>query len=239
MPSEECDWCQEEDHDQQIRDRVFHRADCPGGIADRLWCVYVNRASDTHVKRLMAAQYSQVKVALASKREVAPATYFSTMNLEAPGNGCVHSKMDGTIVRMFVQPGDTVREGQVLAELVNDEPLSQILQADGKVAEARAGLIQNEQIAASLPGTGDLNAISQQQYDEAVARRDSADAQVMSSQAYRDQLATRLTSRMIVAPLSGDVLKVYHAAGSFIRTGDTLIMVGDFKSAGQDCSEPG
>ena len=50
----------------------------------------------------------------------------------------VHVKLDGTITRLYVSPGDQVKAGQLIGEITNDELPSQVLQAEGKINEARA-----------------------------------------------------------------------------------------------------
>ncbi len=192
--------------------------------------IYVNATSGAHVEKLAAAQYSRVTGAQTRGRAIAPVAYISALTLQSLDMLDIRVKIDGTVTKLYVLPGDQVKAGQLLAELTNDELASQILQAEGTINQAKANYIQYEQTVKRYRELTSQGAISQQKMDEAIANQSVAAAQIMSNQAYRDQLASRLESQKIVAPVTGDVLKVYQAPGAFIRAGDSVAMIGDFSS---------
>ena len=190
--------------------------------------LYVNISSNAHVEKLAAAQFMRVTGAKVAYREIVPVVNVSTLYLQSAWMLDVHVKLDGTITKLYVAPGDQVKAGQLLGEIVSDELPSQVLQADGKVNEAKANLVKYENTLARYQNLVTVGGVSKQQLDEAVANQAAGVAQVMSAQAYRDQLASRLTGQVITAPRDGDILKVYSKEGTFIRTGESMVMIGDF-----------
>ncbi|SMC89497.1 efflux RND transporter periplasmic adaptor subunit [Sporomusa malonica] len=190
--------------------------------------IYINSASNTHVEKLSAAQYSTVVGTSAQYRELTPTLYLSSITLQADSMLDTHFKVDGTITKVYISPGDRVREGQILGEVVNDELPSQLVQAQSKINEATANYIKWDQTLKRYQGIINTGAISRQQMDEAEANRSVAMAEISSNQAYLEQMGTRVAAQKIIAPREGEVLKVYHFAGTTIRAGDSLAMIGDF-----------
>ncbi len=190
--------------------------------------IYVNVSSHAHVDKLAAAQYSRVIGTKAAYRELIPVLNVSTLNLQSAWMLDVHAKLEGTITKLYVTPGDQVTAGQVLAEVVNDELPSQILQAEGQVNQAKANLIKYESTLRRYQNLVSSGGISKQQLDEAIANEAAGVAQVVTAQAAREQIASRLVGQRIVAPRNGDILKVYSKEGAFIRTGESIVMIGDF-----------
>ena len=192
--------------------------------------IYVNVTGSTHVDKLAAAQYSRVIGAKAAYRDLAPVWEFPALYLQSAWMLDVHVKLDGTLARLYVHPGDQVRGGQLLGELVNEELPAQILQAEGKISEARANLVKYNNTLARYQLLIDAAGISKQQLDEALSNKAAAEGILMTAEAARGQLLSRLESQQIVAPRDGDILKIYVKEGAFLRTGEAVVMIGDFST---------
>ena len=96
--------------------------------------IYVNVSSNSHVDKLAAAQFSRVSGTKAAYRDIIPVLEFPTLYLQSSWMLDIHTKLDGTVTRLYVHPGDQVRTGQLLGEILNDELSSQIMQAEGKIS---------------------------------------------------------------------------------------------------------
>ena len=190
--------------------------------------IYINGVSNAHVEKLTAAQYSTVTGAKVQYREMIPTLYFPAIKLKAATMLDTHFKVDGTITKVYISPGDQVREGQLLGEVVNDELPSQLVQAQSKINEATANYIKWDETLQRYQGIVDTGAISRQQMDEAVANRSVAMAEIASNQAYLEQMETRVTGQKVVAPRDGEVLQVYYSSGANVQAGESLAMIGDF-----------
>lgn len=192
--------------------------------------IYVNSSSNAHVTKMTASQYFKVGGAPAQYREIGPAIYLPTANIYSPRMSDVHFEMDGTITRIYVQAGDKVRAGQVLGEIVNNEIPSQILQAEGKIRSAEAGVAKWRGTVNRYRKLVSVGGIAGQQLDDAVSSLEAAEGELAATQAYHDQLASRLASQRITAPYDGDILRVYHSPGAVVRNGDSLVVIGDLSA---------
>ncbi len=192
--------------------------------------LYVNVSSSAHVEKLAAAQYSRVIGAKAVYRDIVPVLEIPALYLQSSWMLDVNVKLEGTVSRLHVNPGDQVKAGQLLGELVNDELPSQVLQAEGKINEARANLIKYNNTLTRYKALVDAAGISKQQLDEAAANQAAGAAMVMSAEATRDQLISRLAGQKIFAPRDGDILKLYTKEGAFMRAGEAMLMIGDFST---------
>lgn len=190
--------------------------------------MYVNMSSNAHVEKLSSAQYSKVVGVKAGYREVAPTLFWSSLYLHSSWMLDVYVKLDGTVTQMYVNPGDQVQAGQLLGEISNPEWPSEVLQAEGKINEARANFIRYDNTYKRYRELVESGSISKQQLDEAVANRSAYEAEVMTAQAFLDQLLSKLQNQKIFAPRSGEILRVYARPGAFVRTGEALVLIGDF-----------
>ena len=192
--------------------------------------IYVNSTSSAHVAKMAAAQYVRVGGMKVNYQKLSPSLHLPAVNIFSPQISDVHFQIDGTISRIYVAAGEKVRAGQLLGEIYNNEIPSQILQAEGKVRSAEAAVVKGKSLLNRYHDLVDQGAISKQQYDDALSNLHAAEGELGAAQAYRDQLASRLTGQKLVAPFDGDILKLYHAPGTVVRTGDSLVMIGDLST---------
>ena len=128
-------------------------------------------------------------------------------------------KVSGRIARMLVEEGAHVRPGQLLAEIEHPELSAQLAQAQAAVATARAAIAQGR-INALNAATDEKRlkpliaegAISSQQWDGAVAKRQLADQQVVAAQAQLAQaqasvrvIEVQLSNYLVTAPIAGQI----------------------------------
>lgn len=125
----------------------------------------------------------------------------------------------GTVVRVYVEPGDWVREGQVLASIDRSVQAqeAQQLAASIDVARADAVLAQEElERAQSLVGRG---FISKADLDRKRATRDAANARVRVAQAQLGQNRARIGRLDVRAPAAGLVLERKLEPGQVVSSG--------------------
>lgn len=180
----------------------------------------------------------------------------------------VSAPVTGTLSRIALDPGDCVREGDVLAEIAPAE--SPLLderaraQAEAKLEAALAALGQSRALVARATSARALadrelertralvraNTASQQALDqiefEARMRQDEvasaefaakiAGEEVRSARAmlghnailgHNDAPASRARHVGVLAPVSGNVLRVYHESAGVVQAGTPLLEVGD------------
>lgn len=176
--------------------------------------------------RALAGRTVTVEAAVVGKRDIAPAFSFSA-NLEAVWATEVSPKADGRIDKLFVDEGDAVTAGMVLAQLDVNELAAQVMQAEGQLLQAKATLEQNELNFKRMDALYQKNAVSAQSLDSARTQRDLAQGGVNAAQGNLLLLRTRLDNARIISPLTGVVIKRYVQAGTFSKAGSPIFSVAD------------
>lgn len=144
-------------------------------------------------------------------------------NIAAWQEVVIGSELSGQrISKVYVNVGDTVKRGQVLAEINNDSIRADLAAAKANYAEAQATLAEassNNKRFQQLKDTGAISAREVTQYqtsqNTAQARLDAAKAQIESNQ-------LRLTQTHVVAPDHGVISARTATVGSLAQTGQEL-----------------
>jgi RND family efflux transporter MFP subunit len=152
----------------------------------------------------------------------------------------------GRIARVFVKEGDTVKAGQVLAELETRDQRSAVAASQSKVAVAQAKVETakatlaetNVKIARETPIV-EHGAESKSVLDDLLAQQESlkqqvkaAEAEVMAAEADRATLGVNLFQRTVVAPIDGVVVSKPAMPGYMATPADVnpIVELVDFKS---------
>lgn len=140
----------------------------------------------------------------------------------------VRPRIAGIIERIYVEPGDDVKEGQPLIEIERELLASELREAEAAVREARVEVhyakvevdrsVELEKSGASSPQKGDATR----------ARHERSQAALARALAVQDNLATRLSYATVTSPLAGRVLDVHVEEGQAVSpvtavTGGTLL----------------
>lgn len=133
----------------------------------------------------------------------------------------------GVITRLTVEEKDTVRKGQLLAELEADDLRSGLAEQRARVAEADAdirlaeiNLARAEKLLAARVGTEEAVDRARRDRDAATARRETATAAVARLQA-------QLAKTRIEAPIAGTVITRGVHPGEHLEAGDPLVTLAD------------
>jgi RND family efflux transporter MFP subunit len=137
----------------------------------------------------------------------------------------ISNEVSGRIDRVLVEVGDRVGKGEVIVEIDRETYRLQLQQAEANLAAAKADLVLTEK---DLERKKDLLAdktIAQATFDQTLARRDLAEAQVMAAEASRD-LSKRDLDRSAVRSLSaGSVSARMVSPGQWIDVGTGVIQL--------------
>lgn len=153
-----------------------------------------------------------VEVAAATHRSVT-ANYSGTATLEAVGDAQVVAKTTGIVLKILVEEGMHVRQGQVLALLDDDTARNKLAQATGTVRKAQAAFDKAEKGFA-------LKITARTQYDS-----DKYDLETQRAVVAGAQLEVSYTR--IVAPISGVIAKRSIKLGNLVQTNQTLFEIVD------------
>jgi RND family efflux transporter MFP subunit len=152
----------------------------------------------------------------------------------------------GRLASVLVKEGDTVRAGQVLAEMETFDQRSAVAAAESRIAvararveTARATLAETKQKVAREGPLVEHGAESKSVLDDLVAQQTSleqqvkaAEAEVAATEAERGTLGLSLRERTVVAPIDGTVVGKPMKPGEIASPGDTaaIVELADFRS---------
>lgn len=161
-------------------------------------------------------------------------TVFGAGSASSASTPTVFAKTDGTLAALTVGVGDSVREGDVLARLVNEELDAEIAQLEAELAQAQQTVLEYDaDAAAQASGENTQTAAGDAQASSADAQASDGDTQTASADAQAsgedsetsaegtqdadedaDTGTRRLTTEQSVyAPCDGRVVAVYIAPG--------------------------
>ena len=160
-----------------------------------------------------AATAIPVEVADVERRSIAD--YLETNGaLEAENEVDVVSRTSGPITELNVEEGDFVEKGQVLARIDEREAKAQLEIAKVNLEETRVAYER-----AKVSRANEI--ISDEAYDQAKARFESAEAQIASQE-------LELSYTVIEAPFDGLIIERAIKFAEFVNNGSRLFRISDF-----------
>jgi len=142
----------------------------------------------------------------------------------------VGSKLPGRLAKVFVKEGDTVKEGDVLAQLEDADQRSQIVAASSRVgvasariSTARANLAEVSQQVEREKALVASGAVGRANLDNLVARESAlreavkaTEAEASAAQADVGTFGVGLKDRTIIAPIGGRIVTKPATIGEFV-----------------------
>ena len=143
------------------------------------------------------------------------------------GEVVVGTERAGRLVRLALEEGQTVRRGDVLAELDSDELRAALAEDRARVTEAEAEVRLAE---STLKRRADLAAeriVAAHDLDQAQRDLDIARARLLTSRAAVDRDEAQLRKTRILAPISGTVIGRHAQAGETLEAGQRVLTLAD------------
>jgi membrane fusion protein, multidrug efflux system len=161
-----------------------------------------------------SAEHASIPVEVASAtHQSITANYSGTATLEAVGDAQVVSKTTGIVLKILVEEGMHVQQGQLLATLDDDAARNKLAQATGTLRKTQAAYDKSEKGLA-------LKITPRADYD-----RDKFDLETQAAVVAGAQLDLSYTR--IVAPIAGVVAKRSIKIGNLVQTNQTLFEIVD------------
>lgn len=153
-------------------------------------------------------------------REAMPVAVDAVGTVQSIASVQIKPRMDSQIMKVNVEEGALVKEGDILFELDARTLKAQLGQIEAQirkdqaqVVQARRDLQRNEELLSKNAGT-------QVQRDNASTALKAAEAQLEADEASKASVQTLLTYTEIRAPVSGRIGSIANKAGAVVRTGD-------------------
>lgn len=134
-------------------------------------------------------------------------------------------RIDGRMIERYVDVGDTVRSGQLVARLDPQNEESALQSARAQLTAAQAQLIEAQNNNTRMTDLVAENAVSRAAFDRAVAMLQTAQAQVESAQAQVNLAQNRLDYTQLFAKTAGIVTSRGPEPGEVVSAGRMIIQV--------------
>ena len=123
--------------------------------------------------------------------------------LDGSVNAEIRAQVGGYLVKQDYSEGTAVKKGDLLFEIDSRPFKDALMQAQGQLAQAKAGLGKAKLDVERFTPLAREKAVSQEELDDAVQAKLAAEAQVTSARANVEQAALNLSFTHITSPIDG------------------------------------
>jgi membrane fusion protein (multidrug efflux system) len=145
-----------------------------------------------------------------------------TLTTESPGRidaqrvAEVRARVPGILVERLFREGADVKAGEVLLQ-IDPAPLQAVVNSEkAALVKAQANLRQAKSKADRYEALVKVNAVSKQDYDDAIAEAAQADAEVLVAQAALDTANLNLGYASVTAPITGRIGRAKVTEGALV-----------------------
>ena len=140
--------------------------------------------------------------------------------LEASRVAQVRARVPGILLKRLFVEGSDVKAGQLLFKIDSAPLQSQVAAVQAQIARAQANLSQAAAQAERYKPLVEANAISKQDYINAVAAQKTAEADVAASKANLQSAQINLGYASVTAPISGRIGRALVTEGALVGQGE-------------------
>ncbi len=168
---------------------------------------------------------AQVKVFQARRQKISERLLYTGL-IEARKKMVINPDIGGKIAQIYVEEGDRVRKGQILAELDTRAIRLQLEQAEAQKAVAEANFNDARNNLDRWARLRKENAVSEQQYEQIKLAYEAAESQLQQAQAAVNLAEYNLDVSIMEAPFDGIIAAKNAEVGDVINP-----MMGGFGAA--------
>lgn len=147
----------------------------------------------------------------------------AVMTAELPGrvdamrDAQVRARVTGIIDRIIFDQGSDVVKGQLLFEIDPAPYRAFVNQAKAELQRAQANARAAKSLAKRYAPLVKINAVSRQEYDDAVARSEQADANILAAQASLETAEINLGYTRVTSPIDGRIGEAMVTEGALVE----------------------
>lgn len=128
----------------------------------------------------------------------------------------IRARVDGVLEEMHFLEGRPVTQGQLLY-IIDDQPFrARLVEAEGGLAQARTSLAKAQSDLERIRPLAEMDAVSQQDLDAAVAQYEAAKGAVQAAEAQVEQAEIELGYTRIKAPVEGLIGITQAKVGEYV-----------------------
>ncbi|MFO7746210.1 MAG: efflux RND transporter periplasmic adaptor subunit [Orrella sp.] len=174
------------------------------------------------------AQQGQRPAPLVSVVEVQPTRAVMTADLpgrvDAMRDAQVRARVTGIVEQITFEQGRDVVAGQLLFEIDPAPYQATVNQAKAELQRAQADARAAESLAKRYAPLVKINAVSRQEYDDAVARSEQAAANVLAAQAALETAEINLAYTRVTSPIDGRIGEAMVTEGALVEASSATQM---------------
>jgi membrane fusion protein, multidrug efflux system len=144
-------------------------------------------------------------------------------SLEALIDPKIAAEVPGRVTRLAVRSGQSVKKGQLLAEIDSTDAAGAERSDRAEIARLDSLLAQQERVVTRQNELVAKNFISRNAADDAVAQRDALKNQLASARARASVSGHALSRTRITSPVDGTIEVQIAAVGDYLKVGDPLV----------------
>ncbi|HEV7330532.1 MAG TPA: efflux RND transporter periplasmic adaptor subunit [Flavisolibacter sp.] len=148
-------------------------------------------------------------------------------DIQAVKNVEIRARIDGFLDKIYVDEGSTVRKGQLLFRISNQELFNELAKAKASVQSARAAAKITELEMQRVKVLVEKKIIAKSELDLAVARLEDANAKIAQAVAEVADAQTKLSYLSVRSPFNGVIDRIPMKPGSLITDGSLLTTLSD------------
>ena len=137
----------------------------------------------------------------------------------------INPQVSNRIVKLYVELGDTVRQGQLLAKIYDATFKDQLQQAKAQLEQSKVAIKRDSTQFARQQQLLQSNAISQAEFDNAFATYRNSVSQYQSAIASVTQAQENFNNTEVRSPVRGVVISRNGAEGDIASAGQTLFEI--------------
>ena len=176
--------------------------------------------------RLSQTQAIAVSTGYPERKTIVPRLEFSG-SLDPEWQAEVAAKVDGRLEKVYVQEGDRVVKGQVLALLEQDDTNADVIAARGSYMDAQTNLRKAESDLVRYTKLYEQGAISEQALEDYRFARDNAAAKLEAARGSLQGMESKSAGTAVIAPADGTVYKRFYQEGYYAQKGTPLFAIAD------------
>lgn len=133
----------------------------------------------------------------------------------------IRPQVTGIIKERLFKEGDLVSRGQALYQIDADEYAADVRSAEAALARAQASANVAKETANRFADLAKINAVSQQEYDQAAATAQEAEADIALQKAALDRARIDLARTRIASPIAGRIGRSSVTQGALVTQNQT------------------
>jgi membrane fusion protein (multidrug efflux system) len=137
----------------------------------------------------------------------------------------IRARVQGFLESLQFEEGRPVTKGQLLYTIDPAPFRSKVVEAEGRVAEARTMLANSKADLERIRPLAEMNAVSQQDLDGAEARYEAAIGNLQAASAQQEQAEIELSYTRILAPIDGVIGISKAEVGEFVGAAPNAVVL--------------